>query len=255
MKAKIKKLLSSIKQFFTLKFGHGEKLELVYPISWEMMSHDDFKSVCTILSQPHGKKESLFLFLCALAHIRPDNPIKYDPKQLGDNLVFIIGDKSYIITPSVIQEACSQLEFIFDTVGLPPCPIGKVDRKLYGISFEKYYEADAYILRYNLEQNEAWLKEAAKVLTNGSVRKLLPWQKKGLVIWWNGIKKYLLTKYPYIFQEGGTGGAERTPADILQDLLSLLNKNEPQNNDKILKSDLHSVLFTLNKIYENNAHK
>ena len=139
MKAKIKKLLSSIKQFFTLKFGHGEKLELVYPISWEMMSHDDFKSVCTILSQPHGKKESLFLFLCALAHIRPDNPIKYDPKQLGDNLVFIIGDKSYIITPSVIQEACSQLEFIFDTVGLPPCPIGKVDRKLYGISFSESY--------------------------------------------------------------------------------------------------------------------
>lgn len=255
MKTKIKKIINDIKTFFTLKFKHGEKLNLEYPISWESMSYDDFKSVCIILSKPHGKKESLFLFLCALAHIRPDNPIKYDPKILGDNMVFIIGQKSYVITPTVIQEACSQLEFIYNDVGLSPCPLPKVDRKLYGLTFEQYYEADAYILRYNLENNEAWLKAAAKVLTKGAVRKLQDWQKKGLVIWWNGIKTSLMTKYPYIFQEGGAGGTERTPADILQELLSLLNKQEPQNNEKIIKSDLHTVLFTLNKIYENNAHK
>lgn len=252
---KIKKFFRNIKEFFTIKFRHGEKLDLVYPVSWETMSYDDFKSVCIILSQPHGKKESLFLFLCALAHIRPDNPIKYDPNILRDNMVFIIGQKSYVITPSVIQEACSQLEFIYNDVGLCPSPLPKVDRKLYGISFGQYYEADSFILRYGIENNDKWLKEAAKALTNGAVRKLQEWQKKGLVIWWKGIKKYLMTKYPYIFQEGGPGGDDRTPADILQELLSILNKNEPQNNDKITKSELHSVLFTLNKIYEDNAHR
>lgn len=253
---KLKEILSSIKYFFTFRFKHGEKVDIVYPISWETMSQEDFRNVCTILGQPHGRKESLFLCLCALAHIRPDNPVKYNPKAIRDNVVFIIGGQPYVISPKVIQEACSQLEYIYDKVGLAPSPIPRVDRKLYGISFEQYYEADAYMLRYQAEKNEVWLKEAAKTLTNGYIRKLLPWQKKGLVIWWNGVKQYLKDKYPCIFQEGdgGSSFSDKTLEDILHELLSCMNDNKPQENEKILKSDVHAVLFSLNKIYEKNAH-
>ncbi len=252
----MKRFFQSIKQFFTLRFKKGERLDLVYPISWDTMSQEDFRNVCNILAKPHGRKETLFLCLCALAHIRPDNPIKYDPKAIKDNLVFIIGNKSYVITPKVIQESCHQLEYILDDVGLAPCPIPKVDRKLYGISFEQYYEADAYMLRFAAEDgnNERWLKEACKVLTNGAVRKLLDWQKKGIVIWWNGVKKYMMQKYPYVLQEGQSI-SDRTQTDILYDLLGVMNDNKPQDNDKILKSDVHSVFYTLNHIYYENAHK
>jgi len=252
---KLKSILEKIKYFFTVKFQHGVKIDIEYPISWESMSQQDFRNVCTILGEKHGQKESLFLCLCALAHIRPDNPIKYDPKQIKDNVAFIIQGKSYIISPKVIQEACSQLEYIYNTVGLAPSPIPRIDRKLYGVSFEQFYEADAYMLRYQAEQDEKWLKEAAKTLTNGYVRKLLPWQKKGLVIWWNGVKKYMQNKYPYVLQEGGSETVtDKTMEEILQELLSCMNDNKPQENDKILKSDVHAVLFSLNKIYEKNAH-
>ena len=170
-------------------------------------------------------------------------------------MVFLIQGKSYVISPKVIQEACSQLEFILDTVGLAPSPLPRMDRKLYGVSFKQYYQADAYMLRYAAEQsNEKWLKEAVKALTGGRIRKLTDWQKKGMVIWWNGVKKYLMAKYPYLLQEGGEI-TDKTPADILQELLSTMNDNKPQENDKILESDVHSVLFTLNQIYERNAHK
>lgn len=249
------KLLDKIKCFFTLHFKHGEKINIEYPIDWEHMSSEDFRNVCTILGQPHGRKETLFLCLCALAHIRPDNPIHYDPKAIKDNVAFIIGGNSYIISPKVIQEACSQLEFILDSVGLAPSPIARLDRKLYGVSFEQYYQADAYMLRYREDNNGMWLKETAKCLTNGAVRKLLPWQQKGLVIWWNGVKKYLMDKYPFVLQQGEGSLVDYTPADILQDLLGVMNDGKPQDNDKILKSDVHSVLYTLNKIYEKNAHK
>lgn len=248
------KLFERIKYFFTLRFKHGEKIDIAYPLSWENMSLEDFHNVCTVLSQPHGRKETLFLCLCALAHIRPDNPIHYDPKCIRDNVVFIIGGKSYVISPKVIQEACSQLQYILDDIGLAPSPLDRIDRKLYGISFMQYYQADAYMLRYASEGDGKWLKEMAKTLTGGRVRKLLPWQQKGLVIWWNGVKKYLMMKYPYVLQEGGSI-TDSTPADILQELLSCMNGNRPQDNDKILKSDVHSVLFSLNKIYSDNAHK
>ncbi len=251
----MKRLFQFLKQFFHLQ--RGEKIDIEYPISWDTMSSDDFRNVCTILSKPHGRKETLFLCLCALAHIRPDSPIKYDPKAIKDNVVFLIQGKSYVISPKVIQEACSQLEYILDTVGLAPSPIPRIDRKLYGVSFKQYYQADSYMLRYMAEPgNEKWLKEAVKAITNGRVRKLMEWQKKGVVIWWNGVKKYLMAKYPFVLQEGGAGElTDKTPADILQELLSTMNDSKPQDNDRILESDVHSVLFTLNQIYERNAHK
>lgn len=253
---KLKEILESIKYFFTFRFKHGEKVDIVYPISWETMSQEDFRNVCTILGQPHGRKESLFLCLCALAHIRPDNPVKYNPKAIKDNVVFIIGGQSYVISPKVIQEACSQLEYIYDTVGLPPSPIPKVDRKLFGVSFEQYYEADAYMLKYNLEetQDDRLLKQVAITLSNGRIRKLLPWQKKGLVIWWAGVKRYLMTKYPYVLKEGGSI-SDRTQEELLQELLSYMNNDRPQDNNAILKSDVHAVLYSLNNIFEKNAHK
>ena len=248
----MKRFVQFLKQFFHLQ--RGEKIDIEYPISWETMSQEDFRNVCTILSKPHGRKETLFLCLCALAHIRPDSPIKYDPKAIKDNVVFLINGKSYVISPKVIQEACGQLEYILDAVGLAPSPLPRIDRKIYGISFDQYYQADAYMLRYMSEpSNEKWLKEAAKTLTDGRVRKLMDWQKKGMVIWWNGVKKYLMAKYPFVLQEGGDI-TDKTPADIQQELLSTMNDNKPQDNDRILKSDVHSVLFTLNQIYERNAH-
>lgn len=247
----MKKILTFLKQFFHLQ--RGEKIDIAYPVSWETMSQEEFRNVCTILAKPHGRKETLFLCLCALAHIRPDNPIKYDPNAIKDNVVFLINGKSYVISPQVIQSACSQLSYILDDIGLAPCPLPRIDRKLYGVSFMQYYNADAYMLRYQADtSNEFWLKEAAKSLTNGQVRKLMDWQRKGLVIWWAGVKKYLLTKYPYVLQEGGSV-TDSTPAELLQELLSAMNDNKPQDNDKILQSDVHSVLFTLNKIYERNA--
>lgn len=247
----LEKLLHVLK----LRFRRGEKINIEYPISWETMSAEDFRNVCIILSDRHGRKESLFLCLCALAHIRPDNPIKYDPKAIRDNVVFIIGGKSYVISPKVITEACNQLSFIYDSVGLAPSPLMKVDRKLYGISFAQFFEADACMMRYAAENNDKWLKEVAKILTSGRVRKLLPWQLKGIVIWWNGVKEYLKNKYPAVFQEGsGSSYADMTMEDILYELLSTMNGDKPQDNEKILESDVHAVLFCLNNKFEKNAH-
>lgn len=258
MKAFLKNLLLKIKYFFTVVFRHGEKLNLEYPICWENMSAEDFRNVCLILSQPHGRKETLFLCLCALAHIRPENPSLFDPEHIEDMCVFYIGGRHFAITPSDITEACGQLEYILDSVGLAPCPFKGVDRKLYGISFRQFFEADAFMLRYQAEDhNGKWLIEFLKTITGGAVRKPLPWQKIGAVIWWNGVKKYLKEKYPFVFQDGGDGAAfgDRTMADILQELLSAMNDNKPQNNDDILKSDVHSVLFCLNKIYGKDADR
>lgn len=252
----IKRLFNWIKLFFTMSSDMGKEVNITYPVCWEKMSSEDFETVCRIISseQKRSEPELLFLLLCSLAKMRPDN-ISYDPDALKDNVVFKIGSKCYVISPKVIQAGCSDLGFILHSIGLSPSPFRMVDRKLYGITFGQYYEADAMIMRYNDTQDSIYLEQAAAILNRHKVN-MPVWRQKALIIWWNGIKKYLLEKYPYIFQEGDSYEAvEKSPADILQELLSAMNSDRPQDNDKILNTELHSVLYSLNNIYRKNAHK
>ena len=247
----MKKILNFIKSLFQRK---AEKINLVYPISWETMDFADFRNVCDILSSPHGREETLFLCFCKLAKIRPDNPAKYDAKAIKNKMPVVIEGKSYIVSSEVIAEGCRQVSFILDSIGLPPSPFDNVDTKLFGTSFEKYFKADSLIMASIDRQDGGMLKEAVKCLTDGRVRKMLPWQRKAVVIWWNGVKRYLMDKYPCVLCEG-SGFSEKSQADILQDLLSAMNNNRPQENDNILKCDVHSVLYSLNRIYEDAQQK
>ncbi|MBQ6029889.1 MAG: hypothetical protein IJL31_00105 [Oscillospiraceae bacterium] len=244
--------MKKISAFFKKLFGpRATKINLEYPISWETMSPEDFRQVCHILSlRGLDRERALFLCLCALAHIQPDDPSKYDARKIIGKMPFIIDGKSYIIGAADITEACNQLGFIFDGIGLPPSPFKQVDRKLFGISFDAFYTADSFIARAAADRNPGHLKEAVKVLTNGSKRKLLEWERQALVIWWNGVKDYLQKRYPYVFRKGESV-TDKTQAEILQDLLACMNDNRPQENEKILKTEVHSVLYSLNKLYEN----
>lgn len=234
----------------------GEQVNLTYPTCWEKMSSEDFETVCRIISgEKRSEPELLFLLLCALAKMQPDNPVRYDSEALKDNVVFRCGSHCYIISPKVIQAGCSDLSYILHDVGLAPSPFRFVDRKLYGITFGQYYEADAMIMRYHDSQDEIYLEQAATIL-NGHKTNMPDWRKKALIIWWNGVKQYLMEKYSYIFQVGDSyASVEKSPADILQELLSAMNSDRPQDNDKILNTELHSVLYSLNNIYRKNAHK
>lgn len=241
------KIFRRMGRFFRKK-QKPEKIDLVYPTRWETMDFDDFRNVCLLLNTPRSRKEILFLAFCKLAHIRPDDPAKYDPKKLRGAMPFIINGKSYIVPADVLRESTEQISFILDSIGLPPSPFPEVDRKLHDITFKQFFTADSYIMRYAEEKNGAWLKTAAKILSNGKRRKLLGWESKALVIWWNGVKKYLKERYPNVFTEGD-GGMGRTQAEILQDLLGAMNDNKPQANEDILRCDVHSVLYSLNNIY------
>lgn len=258
MKDYIKNLLKKIKFFFAFSFTKGVKLNINYPTSWEAMSMEEFQNVCTLLSLPVScEEEMLHNCLCALGHLRPTSVLQYDPQLIKDNGAYIYAGQIYFISPETIREACDQLKYITNETGLSPSPIGHLDRKLYGVTFGQFYEADAMMLRYQATGQEKFIVRAARVLTSGKVKGLKVWQVKGMTIWWGGVKKYLMTKYPYVFQDGGDGSSfgDKTPADILQDLMLTMNGNKPQDNDKILKTDVHSVLSALNNIYYQNAHK
>lgn len=236
--------------FLKKLFRRRVKLNLDYPTSWEEMTPAQFHDVCTILSlNGAGRERTLFLCLCKLTGIRPDNPNNYKGKKIPKGYTpYIYKGKTYFMSATDIAEAGNGLAYIYDAVGLPPSPLEDVDQQIGNISFQQFFIADSYILRYQTDNNPAWLKEAAKALTNGRKRKLLNWERIGLVVWWNGVKEKLKQQYPFVFR-AGSGSSDKTQAEILQDLLSCVNGGKPQANDSILKTDVHSVLYAINKKY------
>ncbi|MBO6168501.1 MAG: hypothetical protein J6O51_00865 [Bacteroidales bacterium] len=232
-------------------------VNLDFPTKWERMTPHQFRDVCRILSVPNIDRErALMLCLFALTGIQPLDPAGYDAKVLKNGRLqpFLIDGKEHLIAASDVSAACHELSFIYDSIGLPPCPLDNVDPNLHGVSFRQFFIADSYILRYLSDKNGSYLKEAAKTLSGGRKRRLLEWERTAMVIWWNGVKDLLKQKYPLVFQEGG-GISGKTQSDILEELLSCMNGNHPQENDRILRTEAHSVLFSLNRIYEDANHK
>lgn len=231
-------------------------VNLEFPTCWENMSPHDFKEVCKILNlNGISRERALFLCFCILADIRPEPSDKYDPKLMKGSMAFTIDGQSHIISSKAVTEATRQLGYIYDSVGLPPCPFDRVDRKLYGLSFKAFFTVDSLLLRAAAENNGAYMKEAVKILTGGQKRQLLPWERTAFTIWWNGVKETLMHMYPYVLKKGEEFTTTKTQAQILQDLLSCMNDNKPQENEKILATDVHSVLHALNKIYEDAEKK
>lgn len=248
-----------IKDFIWNLFHRNKRktVNLNYPTQWETLSERQFKDVCDILSIPGiGRERALFLCLCKLAGIVPDDARKYDPKKIKGMQPFRINGEIHLIKAADVAAACKDLEFIFDTIGLTPSPLKNIDPKLFNVSFERFFEADSLILRAGADKQNAskWLKEASKALTNGQKRKLQEWERTGLVIWWNGVKKMLKENYPYVFQES-SGFSSKTQNEILHDILACMNDNRPQENEKILKAPVHDVLDSLNRIYHDALQK
>lgn len=234
------------------------KVNLDYPLQWETMNYQQFRDVCFILSQPGITRDrALLLCLCKLTGIRPANMNKYEPKKVKGKMAFIIDGKEHLVKASDIAAACYELNYIYDSIGLPPEPFPKVDRMIYNLNFQQFFTADSMMMKAGEDKDNAnaWLKQAAKAITNGAKRKLTDTDRVALTIWWNGVKKMLKEQYPYVFQDSESISAQKTQAQILQELLSCMNNDRPQDNDLILKTTAHDVLFTLNKMYHDAVEK
>lgn len=250
-------MLTFLKNLFTRR-QQKATANINFPLGWEQMTLPQFMDVCYILTlQGLSRERGLFLMLCKLSGLIPVSVKDVDGDIIKKNKgkdPYWIDNKIHMISRTTITDAANLLSYIYDNVGLPPSPFKNVERKLFGISFDTFYTVDSLVIRAQVENNFGYLKAAAKTLTGGRVRKLDPVLQRAFIIWWAGVKEYLQQLYPYVLTKGEGGITDKTQAEILQDLLSVMNDNKPQDNERILKTDMHSVLHALNKIYC-DAHK
>lgn len=228
-------------------------INLSYPTCWEEIGKRDLRIISKTLLLRLSREEMLFVLFCRLTGIRLLLVPGEDEGTTESVYFFKKRFKKFPISTALIQTACKELEFILDSYGLPGCPLKDINEKLYDIRFREYFYADAFFTRYVMTHERAYLRESLRTLVGGKrfIRSSLLYQ---YAIWFTGVKYYLKTQYVNLFDDSEGECSHKTPADQLVDILSALNKEEPQNNEAILNSEVHAVLRALDNVYYKIKH-
>jgi len=224
-------------------------IDLQYPVMWEEVSPYQLNIICSEMLKKLSREDLLSNILFRLLGLRPLSRPGVAEGTPDARYYFIYSGNTLLLPIWMFRQACEDLSFILDTIGMPAeCPVPNVHKRLYGITFEQYYYADAQFLRFKETQDRVYLRQVIHTLSPDCRKRVDENYALQFSIWWTGLRAFLKNKYPYVFEESSENN-DRTPADTLQDILAFIGDNRPQDNDKILKCEAHAVFNALNNKY------
>lgn len=225
-------------------------IDIKYPTNWESVTREHLLILGKLMQNNLTREELLFDLLCRISGVKPlIKPGIAEDTPMAEFLFKKKGSGRFWMPVWMVRQACEELAFIVETVGLPESPILSVNSKLHGVSFKAFYFADAYLCRYQSTKDISMILNMHKELTGKKIKKISPAEINAIIVWWCGVKEYLKNQYPEVLKDGDEPLQDKTPAEILHEILSVLNKNEPQKNTEILSSEVHAVMHSLNNIY------
>ncbi|MHC1781017.1 MAG: hypothetical protein AB9922_12360 [Bacteroidales bacterium] len=226
------------------------KIDLQYPTKWDSVTREHLLIFGKLMQKNLTREELLFDLLCRITRIIPLIKPGIDEGTPSAEYLFKKKNSGRFWMPVwMVRQACEELAFMIETVGLPECPIISVNSRIHGVTFKAFYFADAYFSRYQSTKDITMMFNMYRELTGKKIKKIHPAEITAITIWWCGVKEYLKNQYPEVLKDGDEPSSDKTPAEILHEILSVLNKNEPGRNTEILASEVHAVFHSLNNIY------
>ncbi|MDD4375092.1 MAG: hypothetical protein PHG67_14365 [Bacteroidales bacterium] len=176
----------------------------------------------------------------------------------------------FILDTDRFADMISRLNWIDQPVTLFDLPqkIGSAqacNSRLYGLQLDAWLMLDLLYGRY-AETKDAELldqmmavvytrpgelfEEGKHIARNARrFKRIAPWKKHLVFLWYTAVKLWLMQKYYYVF--AGSGSGDETPVDeMIMGLISSLNEGNVANNPVIKTTDVHEVLFELNRKIE-----
>lgn len=225
-------------------------IDLKYPTKWDSVTREHLLLLGKLMQKNLTREELLFELLFRISGIIPlIKPGLDEDTPKAEYLFKKKGSGRFWMPVWMVRQACEELAFIIDTVGLPDSPILSVNSKIHGVSFKAFYFADAYLSRYQSTKDIKMMFNMYRELTGKKIKRIDLTEVNAIIIWWVGVKEYLKNQYPEVLKDGDEPSPDKSPADVLHEILSVLNKNEPGRNAEILASEVHAVMHSLNNIY------
>ena len=225
-------------------------INLIYPTSWDQVTKDHLLILGELMEKTMTREELLFSLLCKITGIKPLIAQGENENTPEAKFHFSKDGKKFKMDAWMIRQASEELLFMIESIGLPMCPIDNISNKLYDLKFEAFYFADAYMTMYQSNKKKDYILSFYSSLTGRKIRSISPAEINAITIWWCGLKTFLKETYPDVLKESEDDCSDKSPADMLYEVLSILNNNEPQKNKEILASDVHAVMHSLNNIFK-----
>ena len=212
----------------------SEKVELSMPVSWQEVTKEQLGIIASLMNEQLTREETLFVLFCRFTGIKHEG-----------RGVFVTSQGHRIRMEAwQLRDFCGRLSYIMDE---KPCDIvnpTKVNSYLDDISFGAYFHADSLMYGYLMKGDPKLVQKALRDLGDRSW-----WMSKQrateILLWWTGVQQWLKGQYPDVFatKDGDADGYD--PLTARQNIMLLLNDDNPQDNTDIEESKMHDVLAAL----------
>lgn len=245
------------------------KVNLTVPISWDQITQKQLEFYSRSLLSSLTATEMKTLCLLQFSRLKL---LKSKPGHEGE-FMFRKGKVSFSMDADRFTDLLSRLDYLEGNPGLmdPPMIKGRIspDSRLYGLRLDQWLVADQMYTSFSktrredclntmlaalyLKNGERW-NEGQQLETNSIKFRAVPIYRRYVVfLWYTGVKLWLMEKYWYVFS--GSGSSDSPADEIVMGLLSSLNEGNVANNAIIKGTEVHEVLYELNKKIEHSKTK
>ena len=212
----------------------SEKIELSMPVNWKEVTKEQLGIIASLMNEQLTREETLLVLFCRFTGL----------KHEGRGVFVTAQGQRIRLEAWQLHDFCGRLAYIMDE---KPCDIvnpTKVNSYLDDITFGAYFHADSLMYGYLLKGDPKLVQKALRDLGDHSW-----WMSKQrateILLWWTGVQQWLKGQYPDVFatKKGDADGYD--PLTARQNIMLLLNDDNPQDNTQIEESKMHDVLAAL----------
>lgn len=249
------------------------EIYLKAPAGWHDISAEGFLFVSKLFEEQLSESE--FLTRCLIDFTGID-PVQHRIEVNDGELLFEFLDpegKLFSLSAEQMKSLTDELRWLLDSVGLCRLPerlggLFPVDSRLFGITLEEYLLADQLYASYSVnkriddlnrfvavfyrKKGDKWDERDYKKYVN-IIRSVPNHAKNAVYLWFTGLKKWIMDKYPYMFGDPASAGETSilSPDEHILRLFSSLNDGDVTRNKEILHTHVHEVFYELNQKIEN----
>lgn len=244
-------------------------IELTVPVTWMELSTKQLEFLSKLLIK--GADETEIMTRCFI-EFSGLKLIKKAPVEIDHELNYIFKKKGSQRFPLDVDRATwliEKMNYLVNKAELFKLPerIKKyvpVNFSMYGVTLEQYILLDQHYARFLDTKDPDMLTRMVAIVYHkpdekwGTKKldqlvkrfKRVPLFRKYIVfLWFTAIKAWFIQKYWFVFNSAESSSDQ--PADeIIMGLVSALNEGNITLNETILQTDVHQVMFELNRKIE-----
>ena len=243
------------------------------PEAWHQLTLDQVYAVSKLFIRNNGTKDFVVRFFMAISGWKLLR--KKEFTEAGKSWYWFSAKRKgkFLVDGDLYTDFVKSLEWIVSDIKLisilPEFGWFKpVDVRLYEVTLDEYLFLDSAFTSYVKSTKVKYLNRMLAIvyrtknetwnsnILNKKARWfwLVPFYKKYVIfIWYVGLKSFLKTEYPFVWQSSGSGEISQSQAVL--NLLSSLNNGDVTKNKELFKTHVHEAFYELNLKAEQAAKR